>query len=84
MVRTAPKRIHVPEPRPASGGQQQVIPFKAWAVVHEHIRLENVRPTRIAASEHMRYLDRTYPHGGDRRVVRIEIREIGEDDNGPG
>jgi hypothetical protein len=27
----------------------------------------------------MKYLNRTYPHGGARRVVRIEIREIEED-----
>jgi len=32
-------------------------------------------PTRIAASERKAYLDKQYPHGGDRRVVRVEIRE---------
>lgn len=58
-----------------------IVPLRAWGVItnHKFLRLENIKPTKIAASEQMAYLDRTYPHCiGTRRVARIEIREIEE------
>jgi len=61
---------------------KEMLPLKAWGVItnHRFLRLENVKPTKIAAQEQMSYLDRTYPHClGTRRVVRIEIREVEEE-----
>ena len=57
-------------------------PVRAWAVItnHKYLRLDNIKSTRNAASEHMSYLDRVYPHCvGTRRVARIEIREVVEE-----
>jgi hypothetical protein len=62
---------------------KEMLPIKVWGVVtnHTHLRLEHIMPTRLAASERMRWLDKQYPRAaGTRRIVRLKVIEIEEEE----